>query len=543
MPSTVYNRDGKEDFQILDMILVSNNCWFLYGPKERITTIKALRERAELPTDMKSTCDPALCQLIVKLVQRDPASRPKAAEVLSSKLLPPRIDVDLTYLKEIRDALTRPNSDAAAAIINTLFRRKGSDQGDQEHEAEAISPLEAFQANLNYSRSIVASMASQLHLRRISSSADRSAVKKGKVDTGILSLPVKISAMICQHVANKFRQLGGVDLSPLLLQLRSDAHNDLQLDFLDSSGNVVALCENAIASSAHVVAALGLKHAHHFHIGDVFPPSEQFQPTRTSAKEGSSLANLTTSQASHPQMVREGIFCIVSTRGPTKAASVSPEVSAMCAALAAISEFKRHLPPLGLRFTVGRVLQCIVDIAVFTVEYRQRQTSGDSPPPIVIDESQYVAIMDYLSHCSDSVDAVNQTDGMRQKDIPSDVIAGLVPYGKILSNRLTNTTTTSSVLEIIDQIYAELYKNEAILHILRVFAEEDPSTPGGTAAGGSSKLSTTKATSGNRPRAASGSDSLAVKISNTNISHSSPRTPNALQPRVLKKDVKRYGGK
>ena len=59
------------------------------------------------------------------LVNKNPKSRPSAAELLNSSLLPTRIGLDRAYLKEVTDALlSNVNKDVNSEIISTLFKRR-----------------------------------------------------------------------------------------------------------------------------------------------------------------------------------------------------------------------------------------------------------------------------------------------------------------------------------------------------------------------------------------------------------------------------------
>jgi translation initiation factor 2-alpha kinase 4 len=91
---------------------------------ERALTLRALRDNGTLPSDFPSEGPFAnLRQVITWLVQYQPTNRPSAAELLISSLLPPRIDTDSMYLREITEALWRPNSEAAGTLFtgNSIF--------------------------------------------------------------------------------------------------------------------------------------------------------------------------------------------------------------------------------------------------------------------------------------------------------------------------------------------------------------------------------------------------------------------------------------
>ena len=82
---------------------------------ERVLILRALRGSATFPDNFPCVDSyKNFKEIITWLVQQKPSQRPSAAELLISPLLPPRIDTDGMYLREITEALWRPNSEAAA---------------------------------------------------------------------------------------------------------------------------------------------------------------------------------------------------------------------------------------------------------------------------------------------------------------------------------------------------------------------------------------------------------------------------------------------
>eukprot|EP00536_Pseudo-nitzschia_multiseries_P005127 jgi/Psemu1/323755/estExt_fgenesh1_pg.C_930022 len=67
--------------------------------------------------------------IIVWCLERDPAKRPSAQELLKSDLLPRKIEVEQRYLEEALELLSNPQSEGSLtqAIVNAIFSRKTSD--------------------------------------------------------------------------------------------------------------------------------------------------------------------------------------------------------------------------------------------------------------------------------------------------------------------------------------------------------------------------------------------------------------------------------
>lgn len=89
---------------------------------ERIRTINELRNSCKLPSSFPQ--DPAydnLKEIILLCIQPVPSTRPTANALLNSPLVPPRADIDSSYLREITAAVYRPNSTAAIDVLSILF--------------------------------------------------------------------------------------------------------------------------------------------------------------------------------------------------------------------------------------------------------------------------------------------------------------------------------------------------------------------------------------------------------------------------------------
>jgi hypothetical protein len=127
--------DAKADMFSLGVILFEMCHEPFTTGMERVKTLLALRGGQSIfPEAFSSRVPENMRNIILWLVHVDPAKRPSAAELQSSPLMPPRIQLDKTYLEEVMSTLTTPNSDTARRVVTTLFDRKESHGVLAEHE-------------------------------------------------------------------------------------------------------------------------------------------------------------------------------------------------------------------------------------------------------------------------------------------------------------------------------------------------------------------------------------------------------------------------
>ena len=117
-------------------------------PTSALTTAASCMSLDDLPEEQQTGGPPAslvydyspaavkLRSILLWLTHHDPAKRPTAKQLLVSDLMPPRIESDMKYLKEISDALcNRPNSETAKRIIGSLFSRPPPVHRHRTHQA------------------------------------------------------------------------------------------------------------------------------------------------------------------------------------------------------------------------------------------------------------------------------------------------------------------------------------------------------------------------------------------------------------------------
>lgn len=109
----------------------------MYHPKfstymERSETLNKLisgKPEERFPSAFSASAPKNAEDLIVWCLERDPAKRPSAQELLKSDLLPRKIEVEQRYLQEALELLSNPQSEGGLtqAIVDAIFSRKTSD--------------------------------------------------------------------------------------------------------------------------------------------------------------------------------------------------------------------------------------------------------------------------------------------------------------------------------------------------------------------------------------------------------------------------------
>ena len=164
------------------------------------------------------------------MVNQSPKSRPSATELLNSSLLPTRIGLDKTYLKEVKDALlSNINKDVSAEIISTLFRRRDT---FIDHDAQAG--------------------------QRILKVHGLSAVQRVLVE---------------QSFRTVAQLHGAVDFRGLLLNSPCDGDPSL-VNLLETSGKIVCLPRDLISNFVAYAARFGIVSSVRYNIDRVFDNSE-----------------------------------------------------------------------------------------------------------------------------------------------------------------------------------------------------------------------------------------------------------------------------
>lgn len=260
-------------------------------------------------------------RLILTCVERDPLKRPKAEELLSSDLLPRKIELEQRYLQEALELLTNSQSEGYVQILSALFRKptpdiveltfdtdvavKANNMIVNGHEKRFISPPDALMKavgeiragaidassvrSIAMSSSPLVAATAALHrawitgrlgkggkgmLKRstqrsagiLAMRAATAAAITGSLD-GIHGADPTIVESVCEHIKNVFHIHGAVHLRSPLLRPRSNVEPQLAniggpAELLHERGTVVLLPEDLTASLARAIGRGGAATSH-----------------------------------------------------------------------------------------------------------------------------------------------------------------------------------------------------------------------------------------------------------------------------------------
>jgi hypothetical protein len=175
---------------------------------ERVQSLLALRKDSvdflktvnHIPDNLKN--------IISSLVQIDPSKRPEALELQSSPLMPPRIQLDRSYLDEVLAAITVPHSDASRRVVTALFHRK--DKILAEHE------------DISYDQELHSSILKSLKMDTSASDIkENSGGKRSKKDELPILLPLEVQESFRKLTESVFLSHGASKFNPSILMPRS----------------------------------------------------------------------------------------------------------------------------------------------------------------------------------------------------------------------------------------------------------------------------------------------------------------------------------
>ncbi|CEG49439.1 pek gcn2 protein kinase [Plasmopara halstedii] len=119
-------REGQRYNQKVDLYSLGILFFEMWSPPfttlmERALALTALRE-LELPETFRAPDD--VKKIILWLCDRDPSKRPDAKELLASSLLPAKIEVEGSYLREALDTLANPQGKFFGQLIGALISQE-----------------------------------------------------------------------------------------------------------------------------------------------------------------------------------------------------------------------------------------------------------------------------------------------------------------------------------------------------------------------------------------------------------------------------------
>eukprot|EP01031_Cornospumella_fuschlensis_P028317 gene28317-34190_t len=143
------NYNDKADMYSLGIILFEMCVPPFQTGMERFMVLKELREQLKFPSNFPCLDDSSRTninieeynvfeEIILWLVNPNPSLRPSAKELLTSSKIPARADIDSKYLREITDAVYRPNSTAAIDVLSILFKQSEGGAGTSSRYDEEV---------------------------------------------------------------------------------------------------------------------------------------------------------------------------------------------------------------------------------------------------------------------------------------------------------------------------------------------------------------------------------------------------------------------
>ncbi|CAN0280784.1 unnamed protein product, partial [Discosporangium mesarthrocarpum] len=73
-------------------------------------------------------------QVIRSLLSEQPTSRPSAAELLQSPLLPPKLEVEATFLREALHVIGNPESASFGEIVRALLAQETAEHVEHTYD-------------------------------------------------------------------------------------------------------------------------------------------------------------------------------------------------------------------------------------------------------------------------------------------------------------------------------------------------------------------------------------------------------------------------
>jgi hypothetical protein len=269
---------------------------------ERVQSLLSLRKNSGTFLESVTRIPDNLKSIIASLVQTDPLSRPEAVELQNSPLMPPRIQLDKSYLDEVLAAITVPYSDASRRVVSTLFQRQ--DKIMAEHE------------DVTYDQELHSSILRSLKLE-LPDPKDSSTRKMRKEGIHTFLLPHEIQESFRHiaetvfgcHGATKFNPSNLLPKYSMTISDNDDASHGMLLhssrstwnvcqkrqevlsssddlipierpvELMTSTGTTLSLPMELVTPYARAVARLGLHSASRYHIDSVYYERELISGT------------------------------------------------------------------------------------------------------------------------------------------------------------------------------------------------------------------------------------------------------------------------
>ncbi|KAE9100124.1 hypothetical protein PF010_g14925 [Phytophthora fragariae] len=144
-------REGQRYNQKADLFSLGIMFFEMWSPPfttlmERAQALTGLRERHELPAAFSASDD--VKNIILWLCERDPSKRPNAKELLASPLLPAKIEVEGSYLREALDTLANPQGKFFGQLIEALVSQEPLNHVDYTYDHLESVKMRSYEVQL-----------------------------------------------------------------------------------------------------------------------------------------------------------------------------------------------------------------------------------------------------------------------------------------------------------------------------------------------------------------------------------------------------------
>ncbi|EEY69961.1 eukaryotic translation initiation factor 2-alpha kinase, putative [Phytophthora infestans T30-4] len=144
-------REGQRYNQKADLFSLGILFFEMWSPPfttlmERAQALTGLRERHELPEAFTASDD--VKKIILWLCERDPSKRPNAKELLASSLLPAKMEVEGSYLREALDTLANPQGKFFGQLIDALVSQEPLNHVDYTYDHLESVKMRSYEAQL-----------------------------------------------------------------------------------------------------------------------------------------------------------------------------------------------------------------------------------------------------------------------------------------------------------------------------------------------------------------------------------------------------------
>ncbi|RLN51621.1 hypothetical protein BBJ29_009462, partial [Phytophthora kernoviae] len=144
-------REGQRYNQKADLFSLGIMFFEMWSPPfttlmERAQALTGLRERHELPMNFNVPDD--VKKIILWLCERDPSKRPNAKELLVSPLLPAKIEVEGSYLREALETLANPQGTFFGQLIDALVAQEPVNHVDYTYDHLESVKMRSYEIQL-----------------------------------------------------------------------------------------------------------------------------------------------------------------------------------------------------------------------------------------------------------------------------------------------------------------------------------------------------------------------------------------------------------